>query len=719
MFGEFEKYKSNFKNQDEKNNGRFGEDEKTLRQNIRKIINENSSVAGAKTEAIRYILLNAKVNIAEEDIFADKIEHFDIMKDFLNERIELLKQKDERKTAEKQKLLEDTGCITAGFDFGHIGPDWDFLMQNGISKTIERLKEFKQKNKDKKEFYDRCITVYEAIQSLFYKMAKCGESLKTKNGSFISENLKSLAKNPPKTLVQAMNLSLLMYEILTNLDNTTVRSLGGLDHLYYPFYKSDLESKRFTEKQLRKFTRLFLKKLSEKKAIANMPFYICSADQNGNDMTNPYTKVLIQEYLSLDIYDPKFHVMYHKNIDKDIPEMILKAIRDGKNSFVFINSDTAKNALEKIGISKEDAKRITVYGCYETAAEGCEVAATCGGYVNLAKAVELAMFNGCDVLSKKQIAIKTGEDFESFDEFYGAVKKQIEFMTNAAMDINTAYEKGYDKVFSSPVLSATYKCSVQSGTDLYLGGAKYNNTSIVGAGIATLVDSLAAVRKIVFEEKKVTFSELKEILKSDWKEREDLCNYCLTKLSKYGNDCSEADIYACEITEFFSRLVNGKKNGRGGVFRSGLFSVDMRFGFGKKLCATPNGRKSGEPISKNAAPSDGADKNGVTAYLNSMLKMDFSNFPDGCVADVVLHCSSVEGDDGMQAFFGLLYSFMKRGGFAVHFNVLSPQKLKKAQKEPEKYKNLQIRLCGWNVRFIDLSKEEQDRFILQSENAYN
>ena len=158
-----------FKNQDEKNNGRFGEDEKTLRQNIRKIINENSSVAGAKTEAIRYILLNAKVDIAEEDIFADKIEHFDIMKDFLNERIELLKQKDERKTAEKQKLLEDTGCITAGFDFGHIGPDWDFLMQNGISKTIERLKEFKQKNKDKKEFYDRCITVYKRYSRFFIK----------------------------------------------------------------------------------------------------------------------------------------------------------------------------------------------------------------------------------------------------------------------------------------------------------------------------------------------------------------------------------------------------------------------------------------------------------------------------------------------------------------------------------------------------------------------
>ena len=265
-------------------------------------------------------------------------------------------------------------------------------------------------------------------------------------------------------------------------------------------------------------------------------------------------------------------------------------------------------------------------------------------------------------------------------------------------------------------MSPTFKESRESGVDVYCGGAKYNNTSIVGAGLATLVDSLLAVKKVVYEERLKTLDEFRAVLDNDWQDEEQLRLLIKKKYPKYGNNDQEADELAVRIYERFAGLINGRKNGRGGVFRCGMFSVDWRFWMGKATGATPDGRCSGEPFSKNLAAALGQDKQGVTAYLNTVLKLDAQKCPDGYVADVVLHETAVKGEEGLMAFRALLKTFMRKGGFAVHFNILSPQILVHAQKEPEKYQNLQIRLCGWNVRFVDLDKAHQDEFIKQSEN---
>jgi formate C-acetyltransferase len=169
-----------------------------------------------------------------------------------------------------------------------------------------------------------------------------------------------------------------------------------------------------------------------------------------------------------------------------------------------------------------------------------------------------------------------------------------------------------------------------------------------------------------------------------------------------------------EFVDMADKLVNGVPNGRGGVFRWGQFSVNIRSIFGEKCAASPDGRYFGEALSKNAVAAVGQDKGGVTALLASVLKLRADRIPDGCVADVVLHSSAVKGEEGMAAFEALLTTFMASGGGSVHFNVLSPEVLLKAQAEPEKYRNLQIRLCGWNVRFVNLNKQEQDEFILQA-----
>jgi formate C-acetyltransferase len=658
------------------------------------------SVSKAKSEAIAYLLKNAEISIHKDDIFVSQINDGSVMWDFWSKRTRKIT---DLEISDKVKELEESNTIRAGMDFGHIAPDWQYILDRGISGIIKDLEFYGEKNREKAAYYNERIIVYNAIKDLFVRFAELSDSQNTEKSKFISENLRHLAENPPETLAEAMQLILLIFVMQTGIDTVTVRSLGGLDRMLYPFYKNDLESGRYTKEQLSEITKYFFWKIFCMKVTANLPFYICGMDENGNDTTNELTCFLLERYRELDIYDPKIHVMYHKNIDKSVIRLVLEMIREGKNSFVFMNTKVASKALENIGIAPDDAKKVIPYGCYETAAEGTEIPCTCGGLINLVKSIETS--------------INSGKEFTTFDEFYHNVLKELEDYTIECMNAMSRYEPHYNDIGPSMIMSPTYKNSRESGIDVYSGGAKYNNTSIVGAGLATLVDSLVAVKKVVFEDKLKTFDELRNVLLSNWQQDENLRLLIKRKHSKFGNNTTEADNLAKDIYNRFAALINGRKNGLGGVFRCGMFSVDWRFWMGEKTGATPDGRYSGEPLSKNLAASIGQDKNGVTAYLNTLLKFNAENCPDGYVADVVLHCSAVRDEDGMNAFESLLTTFMEKGGFSVHFNVLNPETLLKAQKEPEKYQNLQIRLCGWNVRFVDLDKKQQDEFIKQSKNV--
>lgn len=718
MFNRFEQDKDILKLQYEKDNWADGMKIEDLFVGVDNVISKyiNTSFGKAKAEAIAYILRNAEIEVNPLDIFADKINCSDIMPNLREERKEILKNS----LGNIEVPFSQSGAFDALMDFGHISSDWDYLISNGIVGVIENLEKYRSLHLDdaeKLEFYDNSLTVYRAIIDLFFRIAVLAEQTGTKQSLFVAENMKALAISKPKTVAQAMQLTLIMYNIQTNLDSTIVRSLGGIDHIYYPFYKNDIESGLFTEVDERNIVKYFLWKISAIKAIANTPFYIGGKDANGNDMTNDFTYLLLEEYRKLDIYDPKIHVMCNDRLPQKLIDMVFETIREGKNSFVFMNTDVAIKSLEKIGISSEDAKRLTVYGCYEPAAEGTEIPSTCGGLVNMAKAVELAVYNGVDVITNEAIGLKTGEEFNNFEEFLIAVKLQLKHITVACMDIISKFEPHYKDVCTSPIMSATYKSSLESGKDLYSGGAKYNNTSIVGMGIATLTDSCMAVKKLVFEEKIISFKNLKQVLLNDWKNNENLLLLAKNKCLKYGNNNKEADSIAVELFDVFANEINNRPNGRNGVFRCGLFSVDWRFGFGEKTSATPDGRRCGETLSKNVCAVTGQDKNGVTALIQSILKFNSEKIPDGCVTDIVLHHSAVSGEDGLVALNGLLKAFLSGGGSSIHFNVLNPTVLRDAQKHPEKYQNLQVRLCGWNVRFIDLSNIEQNEFILQAENG--
>lgn len=692
-----------------------GLDGDALRAGTEKILSrEGVPFADVKADFLCFLLENARVAYRTGQRFLDRVDGEDLAEKLLADRNAWLKRRCAGILRENEGLIKSRAASPSA-DFGHLAPDWDRVLTLGIPGILEDLKAkaASQTDPDKRAFFARSVRVYGSMKVCLERMARCAETLTGENSPEAGDLL-SLSRGAPRTMAQAMQLTLFFYRVQSLLETAKIRSLGGLDRLYYPFYKHDLESGIASEAQLRDLIRRFYLQISAMEVIANTPFYVCGRLPDGGDATNPLTYILLEEYAALDIYDPKIHVLYHDGLDPELIRMILKMIRSGKNSVLFLNLDAAVSALEKVGVEPGDARRVIVYGCYEPAAEGTEIPATCGGRINLAKALEYALYDGTDPVTGYRAGLGTGSVFTDFDAFFDAVKKQIRFIADRCMSVISAFEPYYSDVCPAPILSGAFESCLERGRDVFDGGAKYNNTSVVCAGFATLADSLVVIKDLVYTQKKISLSELGELLKKNWEGGEDLRLSCLKDFAKFGNSQPEADRIAGEIFALLAGCVNNRPNGRGGVFRLGLFSIDWRFAMGERTGATPDGRRRGETLSKNLCPSPGQDKNGVTAYLNSLRCVDSTEVPDGYVADVTLHCSAVRGEDGLAAFAALLKTFMKRKGFSVHFNVLDPGTLKAAQAQPEKYPNLQVRLCGWNVRFIDLTKAEQDEFILQA-----
>ena len=682
-----------------------------------------------RAHAIRYLLENAQVGVTPCEWFADKINNrHPSDKSGL---IEVLKRRDfvgkvrgsmKDLTDAAQDAVDAYAYIHAP-DFGHNAPDWDSILKLGFSGLRQRAVDKKaeleaagQLDAEREAFYDGIICVYDGAFNCMRRLAAEARRRASENEKMpiVADNLEALCTRPPETMMEALQLIILYYTFQHTFDCAYVRTLGTLDVLLYPYYKADIDSGRYTREQLRELVRDFIFKIGAQKILANMPFGMCGVDKEGRGYVNELSYVIMEEYISLDLYDPKIHIRWTKELPADFVELILGAIASGKNSFVFMNSPMATKALEKIGVEHDDAVNYTIVGCYETCAAGKETPSTLNGRINLAKAVEVAMLGGRDMLTGKLIGVENNAEIDTFEEFMARVFEQTDDFIAHNIEIVNRYEQGYPISHTVPFYSSTFESAMDRGLDIYNGGAKYNNSSICVFAVASAADALYVIKKWVYDEKRMTLAQLRDILSANWEGNEQL-RLEAKRLTKYGNNNDEVDLIARELFSHCATQINGKKNGRGGVYRMGTFSIDWRIGAGRVLGASADGRLAGEPVSKNIAANVGCDREGVTALISSALKLDYTEMPNGTVLDVVMHSSAVSGEDGMVAFHALLDTYMNGGGFAVHFNVLSPEVLREAQKYPEKYANLQIRLCGWNVLFNHLSKLEQDEYIAQSE----
>ena len=698
-----------------------------LTREVYKIAEKSSSLPWAiiRAEMIAFVLDNARVDVDPYDPFPCNIDCGNVINDV---RMKAVEQAERNEILDSHVLSSSrslAGLYNGWFDFSHLIPDWERIFSLGVTGIANELtSERKKKEADgtltssQKDYYDAGLCVYAAISRYFQRRSRILSKIGTNMAQAASASFSTLAKGTPRSLYDVMLACFSFYSILTFVEGSFVRSLGALDKLFYPYYQKEIsrgeEGKRFVETLI----DCFFVKWNSMNVCANIPFTVGGPINNENDGgINGLSRLLVDRYLSLDIISPKIQLRCNPDTPQDFIKKILSGIRKGNSSFVFCNDEIIIPALENTGISHKDACGYVPVGCYEPLSPGKEIACSCNGLINLAKVVEITINGGRDYFTGEKLIDGIPDNFESYDELEKNVIETALVCARQTADIIADDDRHYYRVSSSPVLSGTFSDSVKKGIDVYYGGAKYNNSSINIIGLASCIDTLEVIRNFVFDRKIVTLSEFNAILKSDWTDSEDLRLKAISFTERYGNNLPHPDALAKKIIDALSGFINGRPNGRGGVFRTGLFSVDNYLTYGNRTGASADGRKAGEPISKNLSPSAGKDYKGVTAMINSVCKLDMKNAPNGAVTDIILHPSAVSGDDGLDAWYGLVKCFFAKGGQCIHFNVFSADTLKAAQRNPDKYRNLQVRVCGWNAYFTSLCETEQNQFIINAESS--
>lgn len=628
---------------------------------------------------------------------------------------------------EEMRLLHRTGAVTIWPDYDHSVPVWERLLELGFPGILReamecraRLESERSLSEEEAGYYESIRIDYEAILSLLDRLIALAESIPMQERSdktpITVAALKQLRQGAPKTMHQALLLIYLYFICSEHIEGLQVRSLSNLDVTMLPYFKRDLEN-GMTEEELRRVLAYFFMQFTAIGNYWNQPVYFGGTDKDGSTLINEFSYLALDVYDRMKIYNPKLQIKLSPNTPDAFLRKAMDMIRRGHSSIVFVGEGAIRRAMMSAGFTEEDARTADLKGCYEFTAKGA--IETNLYYLNLVKPLEYALHNGRDGLTGEQIGPLTGEveSFQSYDDLYLAYLKQLDCLLDRAVRLVNRYEEYFPQINPQPLSSATVWQSVSSGRDIYAGGAKYNNTNLSLGFIATVADSLTMIRKYVYEKKQITLPQLRDLLDRNWEGNEALRLTVKRDPEKYGNNLRRPDECAVAIAQYASRRVSGQRNCelRGGSWSVGLHVARMYLSQGEHTQASANGRKDGEELSKNASATAGCNHGGATAQVLSVTKFDAAFFREDLSVDLAMLPSAVSGEEGLEAMLALIRTFDSLEGMSAHFNVFDAELLRRARKDPEKYADLQIRVCGWNVLFRNMSREEQEAYIQQAE----
>ena len=677
-----------------------------------------------KADAFRLVLEHVRIRVSEHDWFpgiaacpatplwafyvGPRIEHT-ISKIFTSgERAEI-------------DALNGSRLASIRVDYAHTVPDWDAVLALGFSGLLKRAAEYESRRgsmtPEQRNYFEAIRIEYRAILALMDRLVlEAGKLPPAPRGTRIVAALRQLRSGAARDTYEALLQIWLYHQLSEFVDCIQTRSYGNLDRVLYPYFRRDVDSGRYTEKDIRAFFRYFMYQAAAMHYWAGHPFYFGGTLPDGTSAINELSYLILDEYDRMGIFDPKLQIKVSPVTPVDFVEKALDMIRRGQNSIAFVGEPCIMRTMLKLGYSEAEARTADIKGCYEYCVRG-ETIETAPVTVNAAKVIGLVLHNGIEPLSGKKLGMETGalESFTDFQQFHDAFMKQVFSLFDRGMVFAEKLEQHLDQMNPAPMLSATFRTSLERAEDGYARGARYNNSNLWICAPATAADSLTAIKHWVYDRKILTLKDLRDILDADWKGHEDLRLRILKHPDKFGNNLDEPDRMAKSITEAVARRYRGKPNGRGGFYTVSLHSSNRFFQWKDAVEATPDGRRRGDEMSKNMSPTQGAAGNGATSLIASILKLDSSLFMADFPVDVMLHPSEVAGDKGLSAMYALLMVYIKNYGHAIHFNVMDPGVLRQAQKEPDKFRDLQVRICGWNLLWNSLSEKEQDAYILQAE----
>lgn len=546
----------------------------------------------------------------------------------------------------------------------------------------------------------------------------------------ISEICLHVPAYKPRTFWEALQMYWFVHiGVITELNTWDAFNPGRLDQHLYPFYKKDIEEGRITKEEAEELLQCFWVKFNNHPAppkvgvtleesgtytdFANINSGGLKAD--GSDGVNDVTYMVLNVIDEMRLLQPSSNIqLSQRNPDKFL-RRALNIVKKGWGQPSIFNADAVVEEMLIQGKAVEDARCGGTSGCVETGAFGKE-AYILTGYFNLNKVLEITLNNGIDPNTGKKIGIETKDSrkFKSFEELMEAFEKQLNYFIDVKIKGNNIIEKLYAKYMPSPFLSTIIDDCIKKGMDYNEGGARYNTNYIQGVGIGTITDSLSSIKYNVYDKKYISMGKLLEVLKSNFDGYEDVRLKFVNAPHKYGNDDDYSDNIMKTVFDMFYNSVNGRKNMKGGFYRINMLPTTCHVYFGSVIGATADGRKAKDPLSEGISPVQGRDEYGPTSVIKSAGKMDHAK-TGGTLLNQKFTPKLLEDDKGIENLLHLVRAYFKMGGHHIQFNVVDAETLRKAQKEPEKYRDLIVRVAGYSDYFCDLNESLQNEIIKRTE----
>ncbi|MHA1989937.1 MAG: trans-4-hydroxy-L-proline dehydratase [Candidatus Hodarchaeales archaeon] len=508
---------------------------------------------------------------------------------------------------------------------------------------------------------------------------------------------------------------------------------GRVDQHLYPFYRNDLDKGELNQEEMKEILQAWWIKFNNQPAPpkvgvtaeeSNTYTDFCNINfggvkDDGSHGINELTYLFMDVIEEMRLLQPSTNVQISKKTPDRFIKRVLKILKTGFGQPSIFNADSIISELTRQGKDIIDARRGGASGCVESGAFGTE-AYILTGYFNLPKILEITLQNGQDPRTQNQLGIKTGKisNFKTFDDLFSAFKKQLNYFIDIKIKGNVVIERLWAKNLPDLCLSLFTDDCIKIGKDYHNGGARYNTSYIQGVGIGTITDALTAIKYHVYDKGTFSFEELMLALKNNFEgnQYEDLRNFLINKTPKYGNDIDYADSIMQEVFEAYFSLVDGKPNTRGGVHRVNMLPTTCHVYFGSVIGATPDGRLKSSPLSEGISPVQGMDMKGPTAVLKSAGKMDHLK-TGGTLLNQKFTPDLLSDTTGIDKITQMVRTYFRMDGHHIQFNVISAGTLREAQQDPEKFRNLIVRVAGYSDYFINLGKDLQDEIIARTEHS--
>ncbi len=603
------------------------------------------------------------------------------------------------------------GLAEGGNWVGHAVPNFIDIAKYGTDALREKIEYFRQKNPGKDGFYDAVSKTTEAYDILGERFsALASEMLEKETDPDSIENLKRIVStfdHAPKLPCRDFAEAVIVFVLVFAFDG--VDSPGWFDQFMYDFWK-------VTEPKLR---RKYLEGLWEYfHETRTWNLTISGSDENWNDLSNDLTYEILDVVKMFKYETPNLTLRCHRNTPERIYKAAYEALCAGNGIPAIYNDEAVCAALEnQLGIPPVDSHKYVMNGCNQIDIQGKSHMGLNDGELSIAKAVELALRNGVSLNGRDVIGLKTGDptEFKTFDEFFSAVLRQIENAADIGTDMSNACQEVYAKEAQNPIRSAITEGCLEKGLDYKCGGPIYNHGQMLIEGIADAADSVASIKKYVFEEKRYTMAEVLDALQKNYEGYDEMYHTFKHSELKFGNDIEYVDSLAVAMTDHLNRYLLTLDTYRGGKYSGGCSPFMNAPSFGGKIGALPNGKKRGESmIADSIGATPGCDTNGPTALLNSCLKFNHALPGSGFILNLKFDKDMFCSNNGEATFTSILKTYFEGGGQMLTFTVVSEEDLRDAQVNPDAHRDLIVRVGGYSDYFVNLSKSLQENVLART-----